>query len=84
MSLISKLILSKTGTIVEKYLFGNVAKKVVKLSEKSLVREKYGIDYFETTFGKNGNRHGIIAYLSDGIPVNARKHIAAINIFSSK
>ena len=81
MNLISKLILSKTGTIVEKYLSGNLAKKVVKLSEKSPVREKYGIDYFETIFAKNGNRNGIIAYLSDGTPVNARKHIAAINIF---
>lgn len=84
MSLISKLILSKTGTIVEKYLSGNLVKKVVKLSEKSPVREKYGINYFETIFSKNGNRHGIIAYLSDGTPVNARKYIAAINIFAHK
>jgi len=82
MNLISKLILSKTGTIVEKYLSGNLVKKVVKLSEKSPVREKYGIDSFETIFGKNGNK-GIIAYLSGGTPVNARKHIAAINIFGS-
>lgn len=75
MSLISRLVLQKTGTIVEKFLHNKNLTKIIYLSDKSPVRQKYGIVRFESIF----NGKGCLAYLEDDVPVNAKKYINYIN-----